>query len=257
MSFIVWGGAGLGVKLASALAAGGALRAQQIVLASKRGVLHAATVRAALSPQAAASVKVVGYDVDASDLAAVEATATSIAAAHPEPVSGFVYALGSIPLQPLRRVTAAQLLTTFTVNAAAGILALQKAAPQLTAAPHAGGSAVFFSSIAATTGFPNHVAIAAAKAAVEGAVRTAAAELAPRVRVNAIAPSLTLSPLGASVATSDAARKALGEAHPLPRLGSVDDLVAAALFLLDGASSGWMTGQVMHVDGGRSSVRNK
>ena len=122
----------------------------------------------------------------------------------------------------------------------------------------AGQHTVRSPAIAAGVGVPNHVAIAVAKAGVEALARTAAAELAPAVRVNAIAPSLTATPLAARfTGGTDAARRALGDAHPLARLGVPGDLAAAAAFLLDNAQSGWVTGQVLAVDGGRSTLRPK
>jgi NAD(P)-dependent dehydrogenase (short-subunit alcohol dehydrogenase family) len=94
------------------------------------------------------------------------------------------------------------------------------------------------------------------QAAVEGFTRAAAAELAPRVRVNCIAPSLTDTALAAGLLPNDAARKALKAMHPMGRLGDASaDLASAAMFLLDNAQSGWVTGQVLHVDGGRSTLK--
>ena len=119
------------------------------------------------------------------------------------------------------------------------------------------GSAVFFSTVASRMGFPNHSAIASAKGGVEAFVRTAAAEFAPKLRVNCVAPSLSDTPLAARMTSNEAIKKALGEAHPIPRLGTADDSAAAAEFLLDGKWSGWVTGQVWSVDGGRSTLRHK
>ena len=172
------------------------------------------------------------------------------------PIAGLVYAVGSIPLKPLKMTTAADFMQTFQLNTVGAALALKHLSPSL-AAGSSPGSVVLFSTIAAGTGFPNHSAIAAAKAGVEGLARSVAAELAPKVRVNVIAPALTDTPLAARFTSNEATRKALAEAHPIPRLGSVDDLAAMATFLLDNEQSGWATGQVFHVDGGRSTVRPK
>ena len=171
-------------------------------------------------------------------------------------LTGLVYAVGSIPLKPLRGSTSRDFVDTYTLNVVGGALLLKACLPLLTGGP-APGSAVFFSSVAASCGFTNHTAIAAAKGGVEALVRSAAAELAPKVRVNCVAPSLTDTPLAARLLGSDAARKALGDAHPLPRVGTADDSAAAAEWFLDDKWSGWTTGQVLAVDGGRSTLRHK
>ncbi len=107
-------------------------------------------------------------------------------------LGGLVFAVGSIPLKPLSRTTADDMLLAFRLNVVGALLAMQAAATALKAA---GGSVVLFSSVAASQGFPNHAAISAAKSAIEGLTLSLAAELAPAVRVNAIAPSLTATPL--------------------------------------------------------------
>jgi NAD(P)-dependent dehydrogenase (short-subunit alcohol dehydrogenase family) len=131
------------------------------------------------------------------------------------------------------------------------MLAVREATRTLKAA---NGSVVLFSSIAATQGFSNHVAIGAAKAAVEGLVRSLAAELAPAVRINAIAPSLTSTPLAQSMTRNAAMADGIAALHPIPRLGSADEMAALAQFLLS-ADAGWISGQIIAVDGGRSSLR--
>jgi NAD(P)-dependent dehydrogenase (short-subunit alcohol dehydrogenase family) len=193
-------------------------------------------------------------------------------AAHPEafeaavreavgaaPLAALVYAIGSIPLKPLKATSAADFSAAFDANFTSGALALRAAAGALAGGGAGGapGAAVFFSTVAARVGFPNHAAIAAAKGAVEGWSRAAAAELAPRVRVNVIAPSLTDTPLAARFTGTEAVKKALGDAHPIPRLGSADEVAALAEFLIDDATAGWITGQVFSVDGGRSTLRPK
>lgn len=169
--------------------------------------------------------------------------------------------MGSIPLASLKTVSSQAMLEAFRLNTVAPMLALKVLAPALaaSAAHNSGlpGSALFFSSIAASTGFPMHTAIAAAKGGLEAAMRTAAAELAPKVRVNCIAPSLTATPLASRLTSSEAMVKALGEAHPMGRLGTPEDGAALAEFLLDSSKSGWITGQVLGLDGGRSTVRHK
>ena len=117
----------------------------------------------------------------------------------------------------------------------------------------ANGSIVFFSTVAANKGFPNHSIIAAAKSGIEGLTRSLAAELAPHVRVNCIAPSLTKTPLSSQLLSNDTVAKAIAAAHPLGRLGEAEDIAQAAAFLLSDASS-WITGQIVSVDGGRGAL---
>jgi NAD(P)-dependent dehydrogenase (short-subunit alcohol dehydrogenase family) len=167
------------------------------------------------------------------------------------PCAGIAFAVGSIRIRPLQRITAADMIDDFTLNAVAAARAVQAALPALKA--HGNASVVLFSSIAARRGFASHASIAMAKAAVEGLTVALAAELAPAVRVNAIAPSLLDTELGATVAASDTARTAIANMHPLSRLGTADDVASLAAHLLS-ADGSWMTGQIIGVDGGRSVV---
>jgi len=168
-------------------------------------------------------------------------------------LGGLVYAVGSIVLKSLRAASADDYLTAFRLNTLAPALALKAAQKPL---KQARGSVVLFSTIAVQQGFANHTVISAAKGGVEGLVRSAAAELAPHVRVNAVAPSLTDTPLAGAMTGNETMAKSLAELHPIPRLGEADDMAAAAQYLLsDGAS--WMTGEVLAVDGGRSRLRVK
>ena len=117
-------------------------------------------------------------------------------------------------------------------------------------------SVLLFSSVAVSQGFPSHVTIGMAKGAVEGLTLSLAAELAPRIRVNCIAPSLTKTPLAAALTSSEQMASAIAGLHALQRLGDADDVAALAAFLLSPEAS-WMTGQIIGVDGGRSSLRAK
>lgn len=166
-------------------------------------------------------------------------------------LGALVYAVGSIPLKPLTRVTETDLVDAYRLNVVGAALAVKHAAPALKAA---GGSVVLFSSVAAGQGFANHAVIGPAKAAVSGLTLALAAELAPYVRVNAIAPSLSRTPLAASLTGTDKMAEAIADMHPMKRLGLPSDSAALALFLLS-SDAGWMTGQVIGVDGGRSSLR--
>lgn len=111
-----------------------------------------------------------------------------------------------------------------------------------------------FSTVAVQQGMPFHASVASAKGAIEGLVRSLAAEFAPKIRVNAIAPSLTDTPLAAKLLSSEEKRKASNEIHPLKRLGQSNDIANLASFLLSEELS-WITGQVIHADGGLSTLR--
>lgn len=168
-------------------------------------------------------------------------------------LAGLVYAVGSINLKPLPRLSAEEFERDFRLNAMSAALAVQAALPALKAGR---GSVVLFSSIAVQQGFAAHASVAMAKGAVEGLTRTLAAELAPAIRVNAIAPSLTRTPLAAALTGNERMAEAIAQLHPLGRLGEPDDIAALAAFLLSD-QAGWITGQVFGVDGGRSSLRVK
>jgi NAD(P)-dependent dehydrogenase (short-subunit alcohol dehydrogenase family) len=168
-------------------------------------------------------------------------------------LAGLAYCVGSIVLKPLKRVTAEDFEAAFYLNAVGAALAVQAAQPALR---EGSGSVVLFSTVAASGGFPNHAVIAAAKGAVEALTRSLAADLAPEVRVNCIAPSLIRTPLAAPLTANETMAKSIAALHPIPRLGEATDVAAAAAYLLS-PESGWITGQVLAVDGGRSTVRTK
>lgn len=172
--------------------------------------------------------------------------------AVPEPLDGLVYLPGSITLKPFHRLTREDFLNDLEINLLGAVAAIQQALPALKAAPSA--SVVLFSTVAVAQGMPFHASIAAAKAAVEGLVRSLAAEFAPKIRVNAIAPSLTDTTLASPLVSNEAKREAAAKRHPLQRIGSADDAASLAAWLLSDASS-FMTGQILRPDGGLSSVR--
>jgi NAD(P)-dependent dehydrogenase (short-subunit alcohol dehydrogenase family) len=170
-------------------------------------------------------------------------------------VAGLVFAVGTINLKPLARLTRADYERDYLVNAIWAAQAIQAALPAL--AKHEGGSAVvLFSSVAVAQGFTGHASIGMAKGAVEGLTRSLAAEFAPKVRVNCIAPSLTRTPLAGKLLANPQMADAIAAMHPLPRLGEPED-VAHVVALLAGPHASWITGQVIAVDGGRSTLRNK
>lgn len=168
-------------------------------------------------------------------------------------LAGLAFCVGSIVLKPLGRATAADHLETYRLNVAAAAQAVALAAGALKTGQ---GAVVLFSSVAARAGFPSHSVIGPVKAAVEGLTVALAAELAPAVRVNCVAPSLTRTTMATPLTGNAAMAKAIAAQHPIPRLGEPEDAAALAAFLLS-PESGWITGQVFGVDGGRSSIRSK
>lgn len=196
-----------------------------------------------------------GASHTAADVLAPDAIAQATAEAGPA-LSGLAYAIGSITLKPFPRLTAADCERDFRLNALGPALAVQAALPALRAAPDGRASVVLFSSVAASRGFALHASIGMAKAAVEGLIRALAAELAPAVRVNAIAPSLLDTPLAQGIAGNARMREAIAAMHPLGRIGRAEDAAALAAFLLS-AQADWITGQVLGVDGGRGAVAGK
>lgn len=170
----------------------------------------------------------------------------------PERLDGFVYFPGSISLKPFHRLTAEDFQRDLQVNLFGAIAALQSALPALKASGNA--SVVLFSTVAVAQGMPMHASISAAKGAVEGLARSLAAEWAPLIRVNVIAPSLTDTPLAGALLNSDLKKEAAAKRHPLQQVGRSEDMASLVAHLLSGHAR-FMTGQVLHVDGGLSSVR--
>ncbi len=170
----------------------------------------------------------------------------------PEKIDGLVYCPGSINLKPVRGLKPDQVRQDFELNALSAFRVVQALYKPLKASESA--SVVMFSTVAVTQGMPYHASVAMAKGAVEGLVRSLAAELAPTIRVNAIAPSLTDTPLAERLLGTDERREAAAGKHPLKRVGQPEDIARMAKFLL-GEESSWITGQILHVDGGMSSIR--
>jgi len=238
--YLVFGGTGgIGAALARRLAAAG----RRVHLAARDETRLGAL---------AAEIGATWSRADAFEPASLDA---AVAAADPAGtgIAGLAWCVGSIVLKPLGRLGEADFLDAFRLNALGPALAVRAAQASLV---KAGGAVVLFSSVAARQGFPMHAAIGTAKAAVEGLTLSLAAELAPSVRVNCVAPSLTRTPLAAGLLANPAMDKAMAAMHPLARLGEADDVAALAAFLI-GPDSGWITGQIVGVDGGRAALRVK
>lgn len=163
------------------------------------------------------------------------------------PIDGLAYLPGTIDLKPFHRFTDADLLRDLEVNYIGAARAIRRVLPNLKEAGSA--SIVLFSTVAVQTGMPFHASIAGAKGAVEGLTRALAAEFAPKIQVNCVAPSLTDTPLAQKLLNTEQKKETAGERHPLRRHGTAKDIAEAAAFLLSDNSS-WITGQVLHVDGG-------
>ena len=165
-------------------------------------------------------------------------------------IKGVAYCVGSIDLKPLRMVTEADMNKCMKLNLYSAIEVIKGFQESLKKNK---GSVVLFSTVAAQRGFTNHTIIASAKAAVEGLTVTLAAEFAPNIRVNCIAPSLSKSKIAEPMLKNSTIAEGIAKAHPLKRLGEGKDSAALAKFLITEESS-WITGQIVAVDGGRSKL---
>ncbi|MET4141800.1 SDR family oxidoreductase [Pedobacter sp. UYP1] len=171
----------------------------------------------------------------------------------PTELHGLVYSVGSITLKPFNRLTEDDFLNDYRINVLGAARIIQESVKQLKNAGAA--SIVLISSVAAKTGMPYHASIAAAKAAVEGLALSLAAEFAiQQIRVNVVAPSLTNTPLAQNLLGTPEKREASAKRHPLGKIGQPEDISNLIAFLL-AEESGWMTGQVIGVDGGLGKLK--
>lgn len=167
-----------------------------------------------------------------------------------EAVDSLVYCPGTINLKPFTQLREKDFLHDFKVNLLGAVNAIQGALGALKKgqAP----SIVMFSTVAVQMGMPYHASIAAAKGSVEGLIRSLAAELAPKIRVNGIAPSLTETSLSEMLLNSDHKKELAEKRHPLGKVGTPEDISKGVLYLLEDK---WVTGQILHIDGGLSKLR--
>jgi 3-oxoacyl-[acyl-carrier protein] reductase len=169
----------------------------------------------------------------------------------PTEIDGLVYCPGSINLRPFRGLKPEAFEADLQINFIGLVKVIQSVLPNLTASKQA--SIVLFSSVAASMGMPFHTSVAAAKGAIEGFAKALAAEYAPKIRVNVIAPSLTDTPLADKFLSTEEKREKSALRHPLKRVGTPDDMAQMTSFLLSEKSS-WISGQIFHVDGGMSTL---
>lgn len=169
-----------------------------------------------------------------------------------EPLHGLVYFPGSIQLKPFHRLTEEEFLEDYRINSLGAVSFLQNYWSLLkgSQAP----SVVLISSVAASSGMPFHASVAMAKGAVEALVRALAAEWAPGIRVNAVAPSLTETPLASKFINTQDKVEAAQKRNPLKQVGKARDIASSVAFLL-GEESRWITGQVWAVDGGMGRLK--
>ncbi|MDB3977036.1 SDR family oxidoreductase [Flavobacteriaceae bacterium] len=172
----------------------------------------------------------------------------------PDQIDGLVYCPGSINLKPFKRIKPQTFQEDLEINFLSLVKVVQGLLPKLSASHQA--SLVFFSTVAVKVGMPFHTSVSASKGAIEGFAKALAAEYAPKMRVNVIAPSLTDTPLAGRLLSSEDKKQRMGEMHPLKRIGTSSDIANTACFLLSEQSS-WMTGQVLGVDGGKSTLQTQ
>ncbi len=170
----------------------------------------------------------------------------------PDTLDGIIYCPGSINLRPFARIKPEDFINDYNLQVIGAVKTIQAVFPNLKKSEHA--AIILFSTVAVQTGLPYHSQVATSKGAIEGLTKALAAEYSPNIRVNCIAPSLTDSPLAASLLNTDQKREANAQRHPLKRIGTTEDLANMVEFLLSPKAS-WVTGQIIHVDGGISTLR--
>ncbi len=224
---IIGGSSGIGLALAEQLAPH-----NQVFIASRSGdaVQHL-------------DIQHISYDATQDDLDTSQL---------PEELHGFIYCPGSINLRPFKGLKLEAFQSDFEVNVLGAVRSLKSVLSHLSASGNA--AVVLYSTVAVQTGMPFHSSVAASKGAIEGLTRSLAAEFAPKIRVNAIAPSLVDTPLASKFLNNDAKMDKANERHPLGRVGSAKEIAQATTFLL-GEESSWMTGRVLQLDGGIGNLK--
>ncbi|RDK87230.1 SDR family NAD(P)-dependent oxidoreductase [Marinirhabdus gelatinilytica] len=211
-------------------------------IAKKMSKNHNVTIASRTNKDIPEGIEHISFDVSSDTLSEKEL---------PESIDGLVYCPGSINLKPFKMLSPEAFQKDLDINFISMIKTVHGLLPQLKKSDQA--SLVFFSTVAVKVGMPFHTSVAAAKGAIEGFAKALAAEYAPNFRVNVIAPSLTDTPLAGTLLSSEEKKEKMGERHPLKRVGDTKDIANLATFLLSEDSS-WMTGQVLGVDGGMSTL---
>jgi len=170
----------------------------------------------------------------------------------PASIEGIVYCPGAISLRPFNRISSDDFIKDYNLQVVGAVKIIQAALPKLKESKN--GSIVLFSTVAVQLGLNFHSLVASSKGAIEGLTKALSAELAPTIRVNCIAPSLTNTPLAASLLNSEQKMDANAQRHPLKRVGTPLDIANAVEFLLTDKSS-WVTGQILAIDGGMSTIK--
>ena len=168
------------------------------------------------------------------------------------PLDGLVFCPGAINLKPFARITPSDFIADYQLQVIGAVKVIQAVLPKLKEVDNA--SIVLYSTVAVQVGLNFHSLVASSKGAIEGLTKALAAELAPKIRVNCIAPSLTNTPLAVSLLNSEQKMDANAQRHPLKRVGTPEDLANMTSFLLSSKST-WITGQIFHVDGGMSTLK--
>lgn len=224
---IIGGSSGIGLALAEQLAP-----RNKVFIASRSGdaVQHL-------------DIQHISYDATQDDLDTSQL---------PEELHGFIYCPGSINLRPFKGLKLEAFQSDFEVNFLGAVRSLKSVLSHLSSSGNA--AVVLYSTVAVQTGMPFHSSVAASKGAIEGLTRSLAAEFAPKIRVNAIAPSLVDTPLASKFLNNEAKMDKANERHPLGRVGSAKEIAQATTFLL-GEETSWMTGRVLQLDGGIGNLK--
>lgn len=170
----------------------------------------------------------------------------------PDIIDGLVYCPGSITLKPFARLKPEDFITDYQLQLVGAVKVIQALLPKLKNADYP--AIVLFSTLAVQTGLSFHSLVSSSKGAIEGLTKALAAEFAPKIRVNCIAPSITNTPLAAGLLGTEEKKLSNAQRHPLKKIGEPEDLANLASFLLS-EKSGWITGQIIHADGGMSTLR--
>ena len=170
----------------------------------------------------------------------------------PQQIDGFVYCPGTINLRPFRSLKLETFRSDLELNLIGAIKTLQIILPKLQQSPSA--SVIFYSTVAVKIGMPFHSSVSSSKSALEGLTKSLAAEFAPKIRVNCIAPSIVNTPLANKFLNTEDKNEKAAARHPLNKIGTAKEIAQLTQYLLDEKSK-WITGQIINIDGGISSVK--